>query len=427
MNWIDALGYLAVGLVSAGFVLVVIKMQTVRNGSARTAEQDLANLTKERSQEVVLTPPPPPPPRLATEITFGIDTNAPAVTLRPLMEEARFKSARSTTQPAPVQGRLNAMVQAVPGILVAEQHAGRHLMEVVINGDLVRAADGVGFRAMARGVNGITENARLFESDDLSTVVNAAAVWQVASVLVAQKHLADISAKLKSIEIGIEHLSAFLDSERRSRITGTYGYLQQLYSALNSGHLPMQAATELEAAERDLLSIFDHLTAEYLQEAKRLAPDGDTFGTEDLTNQAVAKVQRLEALASDLQLCLQVRTAAWYVLAVIPDVHGLQQARRRSIEDARRQLLELAEAGTSSAHAESSRIKSFWNKEETLQARRQQVVLAGQKLHLRITSDVSAGASEHQAMIRALADSSKPMKLYLAIQDGNVVETRLEN
>jgi len=319
------------------------------------------------------------------------------------------------------------MMQAIPGILVAEQHAGRHLMEVVINGDLIRAADGVGFRAMARGVNGISENARLFDPANLSTLVNAGAVWQVASVLVAQKHLADISAKLKSIETGIERLGAFLDSERRSRITGTYSYLEQLYSALNSGHLPMQAAIELESAERDLLSIFDHLSAEYSQELERLAADGDTFGTEDLTNRAVAKVKRLENLASDLQLCLQVRTAAWYVLAVLPDVHGLQQARRRSIEDARGRLLELAESGTAVARAESTRIKSFWNKEETLQVRRQQVLSAGAELHLGIKRGVSAATTELQTMVRALDDSSKPMKLLLAVEDGHVVETRLAN
>jgi hypothetical protein len=66
-------------------------------------------------------------------------------------------------------------------------------MEVVINGDLVRAADGHGFRAIAMGAKGVREHARLFEVKNLQNVVNAAAVWQIASVLVAQKHLADIS------------------------------------------------------------------------------------------------------------------------------------------------------------------------------------------------------------------------------------------
>ncbi len=426
MDWIHALSYLSLGLVSAGFVLLLMRIRSVRNNPAQQTERDNVSQHIKPPQEVALAPPIPLRP-LATEIIFGVDSNTPAVTLRPLKHEARFGSARSVTQPEPVQGRLNALMQAVPGILVAEQHAGRHLMEVVINGDLIRAADGVGFRAMARGVNGISENARLFDPANLSNLVNAAAVWQVASVLVAQKHLADISAKLKSIESGIETLSAFLDGERRSRITGTYAYLEQLYSALNSGRLPMQAATELESAERDLLSIFDHLTAEFSEEVKRHAQDDDTFGTEDLTKRAVAKISRLENLASDLRLCLQVRTAAWYVLAALPDVHGLQQARRRSIEDAIGRLMELAEVGTSAADAESSRIKSFWNKEETLQARRQQVLSAGQQLHLGIKSNVSAATSELRTMVRALNESSKPMKLLLAVEDGNVVETRLAN
>ena len=367
---------------------------------------------------------PAPSPALATELIFGVTPEAGAVTLRPMMDEGRFERARSISQPEPILSRLNAMMQAVPGLLVAEQHAGRHLMEVVINGDLIRAADGNGFRAIARGVNGFSENARLFDPASLSNLVNAAAVWQVASVLVAQKHLADISAKLKSIERGIDRLSGFLDSERRSRLTGTYAYLGQLYSALHEGRLPMPAVAQLESAERELLSIFDHLLSEFAQEAARTPLDGDNFGTEDLTKEAIAKVKHLESLASDLQLCLQVRTAAWYVLAVLPDVHGLQHARRQAIENSRARLAQLDQTIMSSARTNARRIDGFWNTEETLKARRQQVLNAAQKLKLTLQSEDATSGSELRKMLLTLEQSSKPIKLLLAVEDGKVVDTR---
>ena len=67
-------------------------------------------------------------------------------------------------------------------------------MEVVINGDLVQASDGDGLRAFAMESGHIKEHARLFDVQKLQNAINAAAIWQVASVVVAQKHLANASA-----------------------------------------------------------------------------------------------------------------------------------------------------------------------------------------------------------------------------------------
>lgn len=97
-------------------------------------------------------------------------------------------------------GRLTALIQAVPSLLVASEAHGKRLMEVVINGDLVRAADGNGSRPYAITNGRISELARLFEVEKLSDMINAAAVWQIASVVVAQKHLADISQKLDELK-----------------------------------------------------------------------------------------------------------------------------------------------------------------------------------------------------------------------------------
>ena len=53
-------------------------------------------------------------------------------------------------------------------------------------------------------------------------MVNAAAVWQVASVDVAQKHLADISAKLDEIHKGVEALEEINVRSPTSSISLTY-------------------------------------------------------------------------------------------------------------------------------------------------------------------------------------------------------------
>ena len=47
-------------------------------------------------------------------------------------------------------GRLNAALQAVPSVIAQQAQSGKLIMEVVINGELVRAASGEGYRAFAK-------------------------------------------------------------------------------------------------------------------------------------------------------------------------------------------------------------------------------------------------------------------------------------
>ena len=114
-----------------------------------------------------------------------------------------------------------------------------------------------------------TNMARLFEIGNLQNVINAAAIWQVASVLVAQKHLADISSKLDEINDNIIALSQFLEDQRESRIRSAYDYLGQAYRALGSGELSGAVRNELENCERDLLEIQHHIEKEYRQRVEK--------------------------------------------------------------------------------------------------------------------------------------------------------------
>ncbi|GAB3419988.1 hypothetical protein NX774_08160 [Massilia agilis] len=168
-------------------------------------------------------------------------------------------------------------------------------MEVVINGELTPAADGIGWRAFATGPNGITEHARLLDADKLQNMINCAAVWQLASVIVAQKHLADISRKLDEIAKGVRGISNFLDDERRSMVEGAYSWLRQAIDAVTAGEMTPAVRHQLEGVERDLESILNHLIREFRREL--LAPvKEDSIGTEDQTDGLVRKAKHLEEL-----------------------------------------------------------------------------------------------------------------------------------
>ncbi|MEI6934131.1 hypothetical protein ACOQLP_30475, partial [Klebsiella pneumoniae] len=95
--------------------------------------------------------------------------------------------------------RLSPLLQTLPSLATSAHVASHQYMEVIINGPLASVKDGPGFRGFSLGEKGIKEHAVLLNPDKLSQLVNAGMLLNVASAVLAQKHLADISKKLTEI------------------------------------------------------------------------------------------------------------------------------------------------------------------------------------------------------------------------------------
>jgi hypothetical protein len=297
-------------------------------------------------------------------------------------------------------------------------------MEVVIDGKLIRAADGSGFRAMAMGPDGIKEHARLFGTQGLENLVNAAAVWQLASVVVAQKHMADISQKLGEIKDAVCGISDFLDSERRATIEGTYKYLQQAYEVLAQGELSPEIRGQLESCERDLLKTQAHLVAD-IQRRVQVAPrDDDTFGTESLHKNAVAKYRELGKTVEDLRLCLGTRSLCWYVLSLYPGAQALKAVRREDIKADLETFKDLSSLVGSEGAGDLARFKSMWNRDKTLDERKSEVLSASRETQALLEStrvDTSVQLDSSQAL---LLERDAPTQLIVELVDGVVKQVR---
>jgi hypothetical protein len=284
--------------------------------------------------KVMLQPPVGSPEKdMPARIVIGENPDYPLVTIETLDSPLAYEKAQPLDVRSGPVSRLSPLLQAAPSLLVAGEAAGKRLMEVVIKGDMVRAADGNGLRAFTMGVDGIKQNARLFEVSNLQNMINAAAVWQVASVVVAQKHLADISEKLDEIKDGVQRISQFLDNQRKARIQSTYEYLAQAYHAIQAGELPSSVRIQLESCERDLLEIQNHLEMEFRQKVDKKIEKKENFGTEDLRADITAKIDELDELAGDLALCIKTRIAGWHVLSLFPGEPHLKTVRRAKIQE----------------------------------------------------------------------------------------------
>ncbi len=365
-------------------------------------------------------PPTGPPP---TSIAIGDTPTRPIMTIGPLRSPRDFKKAKPIAlQSAPVS-KLGALVQSAPSILVAHQAHGKHLMEVVINGDLVRAADGSGRRAFAMAGGRISEHARLFDVNTLQSMINAAAVWQVASVIVAQKHLADISKILGEIKDRVEAVCQFLNNQRQARIRSTYEYLTQVCTALTAGELPLPARIHLENCERDLLKIQDHLEAEFRQKLEKRVEGTDLIGSRKLTDGISAKVDELGKIVEDLELCLKCRIAAWHVLCLYPGEPQMKAARRASIERSL-SALEALRQEMAAVRGEVRAVDATFNLESTLRARRKTLYRKCNALAKAIKQQAQVGSGAIVRTHQLLQEGDRPTRILLEYDAGTLVGAR---
>jgi hypothetical protein len=232
--------------------------------------------------------------------------------------------------------------QAAPALMTAAEIANKHIMEVVIHGDLAKAADGNGLRAFSRATNGgITEHARLYHADSLSKLVNAAAVWQIASVIVAQKHLADINKKLEALQNSVNRIYDFQQTERKTRIQAIFDSLKEKMDFLTIAN-PEQRKIILNASilskyDDDLKQIYLHLKADLEKYGLQKVEHKEIFGTADLKADIEKKVKDVNELAELAFLCLSLRLICCHIMNHLGDMDVikelLQQRIMQELED----------------------------------------------------------------------------------------------
>lgn len=335
--------------------------------------------------------PMPPEPEMASRIIVGVSPDQPAFELALSLDDAAFDLAA----PVPTNGRLGLMsrmsacMQAVPSLLVQQTHQGRHLMEVAINNPLANAASGSHFLPFARGADGkIIEQAKLFKPEGLSSLVNAAAVWQVASVVVAQKHLADISAKLDEIKQGIDDLKGLFQDKLDGDIEGTYRYLRTVAKSFEMGDVPKFARIELESCRRELLQTESGLIKMFKRRIGETIEHKETVGTEDLLNDTLLRYSDLDKITTSLMTCFKTEALAWHVLSLFPGEEAMAEVWKEETIESMAAFARMQDTIKKTAQEDVSRFKSFFNVESTLEERRVQV---------RQRADQAAQAIEHSA------------------------------
>lgn len=361
---------------------------------------------------------------LPQRIVIGDRNAAPVISIERGLSRARFDCAHQLPADSQSMVRLSALLQAAPSLLVAAGANGKQLMEVSINGALVRAADGNGYRAMAMGPDGIKEHARLFEVENLENLIDGAAIWQIASVIVAQKHLADISQKLDEIKKEIHNVSSFLNDQRRATLTSTFRYLEQIAIAIGNGELSSSARTAVEFLELDLLAVHAHLVVEIQRKLHEIPKDSDTFGTESLCANIGKKIEDLSSLSDDISLCFTTRTAAWHVLSLYPGEPVTKRVRFDGIQNDLDALRNLSVEIDMAIKRDSSAIQSLWNKDETIAQRKSKLLDQVGRASAMVSNQLHINVSRLTKTEKTFVELDRPMQFIVEMEDGKLIAAR---
>jgi hypothetical protein len=407
----------ALGIIAAG---VIWSRRTPRG---KTASPTVAADVNPGVQPAVPIPQVAPREPSPDSLVVGESVDRPFVTVKKSADLAVFEGSRSEPMQIGALARLTSVLQAVPSLLVANEGTGKRLMEVVINGELTPAAGG-GLRAFATEGGKIVEHAKLFDAGKLQNMVNAAVVWQVASVLVAQKHLADISQKLTEIKASLDQITAFQYDERRSAIKGTYEYLSQIAQSIQQGQLSPDARAQLESCERQLLQIQDHLFADVRKAVEKKVEDPDFYGSEGLYKGIDSKIDGLDDLVADMELCLCTRIGAWHVLSAYPGESALIQVRRASVEKSVHELRGLARFVEQKLEPEIAGLTARLTSESKLQARRELLRSNRDRKKADLIKKAQKATRSIESSMQALMLQHQPTRILLEINGGQIVAAR---
>ncbi|QNN45565.1 hypothetical protein H9L17_10080 [Thermomonas brevis] len=273
--------------------------------------------------------------------------------------------------PDTLKSMIEPLLQAVPATSTAIMANSRKLMEVVINGEMLAASDGNGYRAIAKAAKGF-EHARLHVPSNLQNAANAAAIWQIASVVVAQKHLADISATLKRIESQVDGIQSTLEEARTAIIQSVIDYLNIAKNAIDDGEFLERTRARMEDFDTELNRVELTLRAQIMREAeKKLEPD--MFGCESEYRSALAKHRHLNSLTDELALCNETRLANWYLCSIYPDSSKMIMPRLEQIKEGIRETSRIKEHLEKSAKHDCDLIDGSFTTDNTIHERRSEI------------------------------------------------------
>lgn len=378
-----------------------------------------------------------PGPQELTPVEYqwiASEFHAPAIIVR-LLDDLAESGAKRSALDLNCGGisRMAPLLQTLPAVATAAAFQSGQFMEVIVNGQLAEAAGGL-LHPFARGEGGkISALAKLKDPTALSGAINGALVFQAVSVIVAQKHLADISRKLTELKKDVDDIKEHLEGARRHTILAIIDAIEQRVAEMQAGHLDSHWLGQLNLNDQELVKVQGHLADEInaaLAELPKIeeASAWNPLSAADVQQNIEASVARVDRLAGEWFLATQARLAAWAMLCAYPVSREIKAARLTSIQTKAEELLGHGQLHTQLDRALGDRIATikgiFGDSMWKASARGRRMQLQGQRTRFlgQLTTKQDAIRLSVKLTQERVHQDEQPLRLAVRYEGGQVAE-----
>ena len=169
--------------------------------------------------------------------------------------------------------------------------------------------------------------------------VSAAGIGGPAAALIAirqieeQRRWENIERNLNEIKLAVEGVSKFQKDERRTTLTGSIRYFQQIAPSIMSGELAAEVLNGIERHEAELIRIQDHIAEDVKAQFAilRSIKNEAWLPSSKFMKALDEAISPLEALQHEMRLCLRARACGFQLLCAFPGREAGKAARRDDI------------------------------------------------------------------------------------------------
>lgn len=356
---------------------------------------------------------------------FGHDVHKPALTVATIPPSESINTDAMQEQGLAGISSLSPLLQTLPSLATSAHVASHQYMEVIINGPLASVKDGPGFRGFSLGEKGIKEHAVLMNPDKLNQLVNAGMLLNVASAVLAQKHLADISKKLTEIVEAVREVSAFQNNARKSEIIGAIQYLQQITPVVIEEQCLPAIRQKLEDIEVQFSALQAHLMTDITAAGDKVTAlkDRGLFGSTEITNKIKTQQKILDERIHEWDLAMKVRAQALHLLTHAEGNTKLVRHRQQTIVHNYQEFESVVDKVERQLHQRIQGISALTEQSNTTNANKVSLrkwtttTLMQQKMAIE-----EAHSSFGQFQQGLLAEQPQSARLLVEMQDGKPVK-----
>lgn len=257
----------------------------------------------------------------------------------------------------------------------------------------------------------------------VSSLMGPVVVMALANALIEQRKLDQIEKSLADIKASLQDVSRFQRSERRSILTGSIRYFQQVAPSVLAGEIADEVLHGLERHEIDLMRVQDHLTEEargQIATLKGIKKEG--WGSSKYVKAIQDELTLLDKTYDELFLCIRARSCAYMLLCAFP---GREAGKRARLDDITAALDTFSPSGEATIALD----QGLREKLQIISSNETKGLLLNQENALfdRAFTETAAIMQGLKNCIHETFDETTPLSFNVRLQDGVPVAVRMSD